>query len=81
MSVEYNDGYGNDMSQIKLSDQEKVLNKLAEAWNLFQSINKKEKHICDPDEFCKAIHAAQNIMFAEIVLNGDFAAMDRLKRK
>lgn len=79
--VEYTDGYGNDMSQINLSKQEQVLNKLAEAWNLFQSIPKNEKHVCDPDEFCKAIHAAQNIMFAQVVLNGDFAALDRLKKK
>lgn len=79
MSVEITDGYGNDMSQSNLTKQEQVLNKLAEAWNVFQSIDKKEKHPCDEDEFCKAIHAAQNIMFAQIVINKKHDAVARFK--
>jgi len=53
MAVEYTDGYGNDMSQIHLTKQEQVLNKLAEAWNLFKSIDKKEKHVLTMMNFVK----------------------------
>lgn len=66
MSVEITDGYGNDMSQPKESLQELSLNKLAEAWNIFMSIPENERHVCDPDEFCKAIHAAQNILYVQL---------------
>jgi len=68
MSVEITDGHGNDMSQSQKPAQEHVLNKLAEAWNLFQSIPNKEKHVCDPDAFCKAIHACQNIMYTQLYI-------------
>jgi len=62
--VEYVDNLGRPIIDI----QKEVLYKLAEAWNLFQSIPKSEKHVCDADEFCKAIHAAQNIMYAELYI-------------
>jgi len=51
-----------------ITKQEEALKKLAEAWNLFQEIPKEEKHVCDPDEFCKAIHVCQNILYAELYI-------------
>ncbi|MES2593135.1 MAG: hypothetical protein V4608_14730 [Bacteroidota bacterium] len=69
-----------EQDKIHLTKQEQVLNKLADAWNLFKSIPKNENHVCDADEFCKAIHAAQNIMFAQIVLNTKHDAVARLKK-
>jgi len=51
-----------------MSKQKEALHKLAEAWNLFQKIPVNEKHVCDNDEFCKAIHQAQNILIAQLYI-------------
>lgn len=51
-----------------MSKQKEALHKLADAWNLFQEIPKEEKHICDNDEFCKAIHQAQNILISQLFI-------------
>ncbi|RAJ28904.1 hypothetical protein [Pedobacter cryoconitis] len=51
-----------------MKTQEEVIKKLSEAWNLFLEIPEAAKHECDNDEFCKAIHAGQNIVFAGMYL-------------
>jgi hypothetical protein len=51
-----------DMSDKLLSEETKVLNSLADAWNLF--IAMPELHQSDRQEFMQAIHAAQNIIMA-----------------
>lgn len=62
--VEYVDNLGRPIVVL----QKIVLNQLAEAWNLYNTIPKNEKHVCDDDEFCKAIHAAQNIMYTQLYI-------------
>ena len=67
--IEIHDGFGNIFpKEPEKSLQEQALLKLSEAWNLFVSIPKEEKHICDADEFCKAIHAAQNILYTQLYI-------------
>jgi len=51
-----------------MSKQEEALKLLAQAWNKFQEISKDERHPCDADEFCKAIHAAQNILYTQLYI-------------
>ena len=51
-----------------MTKQEQSIKKLAEAWKLFTEIPKEEKHICDADEFCKAIHICQNILYTQLYI-------------
>ena len=48
------------------SQEEKIINTLAEAWNEFVKL--KVLHPSDNNEFMAAIHVAQNIIMARPVL-------------
>lgn len=50
-----------------MTEEEKIiLNQLADVWNAF--IKLEVLHECDRDEFCRSIHAAQNIIMARVAL-------------
>ena len=44
------------------ADEKALVEMLGDAWNGFCDL--PEEHPCDADEFCKAIHAAQNIILS-----------------
>ena len=41
-------------------DEERILEKLADVWNLYISL--PEQHTMEQDEFCRAIHTLQNMV-------------------
>jgi hypothetical protein len=51
--------------------ENRVIDLLAEAWNEHQRL--AEVHVSDSPEFCAAIHAAQNIVFARPATERDQA--------
>ncbi|ELI8013272.1 hypothetical protein [Yersinia enterocolitica] len=50
------------------ADEQRVAQMLGDAWNQYLQLS--TEHLCERDEFCRAIHACQRIILARPAIRG-----------